>query len=439
MQSNYLDYYGMTLDPFSGDAGQIFCAVAGRAELLEQTLQMAEFAEMVPVICGPTKAGKTTLLRQLYEQLATDHQVVMLPGKRFAQQPASIDNWLADAFDLSGYAHAGRALLGFINDQAQAPILLVDDVQALDDVTVALLTKFRQNGLRLVFTREQSQPMAKSVLPLYELALAPMDLQDATRYLSEYFRAAGVPEGVPIDNKTLHKLVAASGGWPGLLNALVRQHLVKQVGKPSTSAKSIPWPHLAAGSAVLALVVISFMWQFNQVEAPPTDVVINPQPLVSQAPQSVPVSPTLSVRERLQAAAAELEAAKAEPLAASDTAADRPTVTTVPTQVSLPTPVATTVATSSPAAAATQVASAQVPTAAYRLQFFGSWDRASAEQFIQQQLSNIALYVAQTERDGKAWYVVLTEQGYANRQQALAAIEELPNALQQLQPWARRQ
>ncbi|WP_119393623.1 AAA family ATPase [Salinibius halmophilus] len=441
MQSNYLDYFGMTLDPFSGDAGQLFCAVSGRAELLEQTLQMAEFAEMVPVITGPAKAGKSTLLRQLFDQLAVEHQVVMLPAKRFAEQPESIDNWLADAFNLEGYAHAGRALVGFINDQEQAPILLVDDAQALDEITIALLTKFRQNGLRLVFTRLDSKPLAKSVLPLYELALEPMDLQEATRYLGEYFRAAGVPEGVPLDNKTLHKLVAASDGWPGQLNALVRQHLVKQVGQPVASTKRIPWPHLAAGTAVLALVIVSFLWQFNQVEPPPTEVAINPQPIATPlvATPVVQVSSVLSVRERLQAAAAELEAAKAAPLATPVLEQVTVQASVLPTQAPVQSP--TQAPTQAPENNTTTAVVAQATPipAAYRLQFFGSWEQDSAEQFLQQQNTQISLYVEQTERDGKPWYVVLTEQGYADRQQALAAIEELPSGLKSLQPWARRQ
>lgn len=491
MQSNFLDYYGMTLDPFSGDAGQVFCAVAGRAELLEQTLQMAEFAEMVPVVTGPSKAGKSTLLRQLFNQLKLEHQVVMLPGKRFAEQPASIDNWLADAFGLSGYAHAGRALLGYFNDQEQAPILLVDDAYALDEVSIALLTKFRQNGLRLVMTRHQDKALPKSVLPLYELALDPLDLQDTTRYLSEYFRAAGVPEGVPVDNKALAKIVQASGGWPGQLNALVRQHLIKNVGN-TPAARSIPWPHLTAGVAVLALVIVSFLWQFNQVE--PEDVAIElasglettavpatesageldgelagelaGEIYSNLASEQLPTSvPTMSVRARLQAAAAELEAAKAAPLPSEaeqatpmtqaldskvETASSEPETRALESTTSAepaaeePSPVETTnlvaEAAPEPAPVAEPVQVAQsVTPAAYRLQFFGSWERSSANQFLQQQASNIDLYVAQTERDGKAWYVVLSDQGYADRQRALAAIEELPNGLKQLQPWARRQ
>lgn len=468
MQSDFLDYYGMTLDPFSGDAGQVFCAVAGRAELLEQTLQMAEFAEMVPVVTGPSKAGKSTLLRQLFNQLKVEHQVVMLPGKRFAEQPASIDNWLADAFGLSGYAHAGRALLGYFNDQEQAPILLVDDAHSLDEVSIALLTKFRQNGLRLVMTRHQDKALPKSVLPLYELALDPLDLQDATRYLTEYFRAAGVPEGVPVDNKALAKIVQASGGWPGQLNALVRQHLIKNVGNTPVT-RSIPWPHLTAGVAVLALVIVSFLWQFNQVE--PEDVAIqlapgqesNIEPTmelaaelsteaaseldVNLASEQQPTSvPTLSVRARLQAAAAELEAAKAAPLPSdvvqvTSISDEKVEATTIAINEPKPTePVAAEIpeATPTPVVEPVQVAQSAA-LAAYRLQFFGSWERNSANQFLQQQANNIDLYVAQTERDGKAWYVVLSEQGYADRQQALAAIEELPSGLKQLQPWARRQ
>ena len=76
------------------------------------------------------------------------------------------------------------------------------------------------------------------------------------------------------------------------------------------------------------------------------------------------------------------------------------------------------------------------PADYYALQVMGNSDESKIRDFIHAQSADLQLVYFETRHDGKPWYVAIYGH-YASREEAQAAITELPVTLQENQPWAR--
>lgn len=76
------------------------------------------------------------------------------------------------------------------------------------------------------------------------------------------------------------------------------------------------------------------------------------------------------------------------------------------------------------------------PASHFTLQMMGSLDEASVRSFIQTQANSSDFAYFEGRYQGRPWYVVVYGD-YNNREQALAAIQNLPAPLRNQRPWAR--
>lgn len=495
MVLDYLDYYGLSRDPFES---KLFVAVAGRGALLDQTIQLLCYSNLIPVIQGPIGSGRSTLLQAVAAQMPSDRVLYHLPCDQFLLQDSSLMTALADLFDLQGYAHAPKAVLSFIQEQ-QHLVLMVDDYDLLDASSQQALLALVEQGLKLVLTVIDAQGLQYSGYEVMPLPLQPMNAQEALSYLNQHFVRAGLQQGVPLEAKLIGRFNQLAQGWPSKLNALVAQHLRFQAKRPAKtgfSLASVPKGHALAVALILMLVAASFWWQFQrEFQATPEPLADNaqtldaleadvdadaadrvrssildaiaeqqlmveqqqsgideplglaepsgddraepaPAPLVQPLPAATEV---VSLRDRLAA-----QQASATPLPATT----RPSVTPAARALS---PIAN--ATASGAATSTTLTNANPASASvaplpgfpwlaavraneYSLQLFGSWELDQASAFQRGLTLSEPSAVAVTLRDGRRWYVVLAGQ-YGTQQQAQQALSRLPATLREQGAWAR--
>ena len=77
------------------------------------------------------------------------------------------------------------------------------------------------------------------------------------------------------------------------------------------------------------------------------------------------------------------------------------------------------------------------PADHYTLQMMGSLDETAVKNYIEAQSVDVGNFSYFEGRyQSKPWYVVVYGD-YANRDEALAAIQKLPEALQKQRPWAK--
>ena len=72
----------------------------------------------------------------------------------------------------------------------------------------------------------------------------------------------------------------------------------------------------------------------------------------------------------------------------------------------------------------------------YVVQLFGAWDQEGAEKAIKGFKLSKDLQISVTERDGKAWFVVVMGP-FKNKAAAQASIADLPKRVTREGPWVR--
>jgi len=181
----------------------------------------------------------------------------------------------------------------------------------------------------------------------------------------------------------------------------------------------------------------------NIGEIPPK----NPTPEVVQTPNTS-IAPPVVVEQTTPSQAEELTLTPAETTNTATAAQTPPVAETTTPAAKKPSTVASAAAASKPpAAASTGIAPATSATANihwllqrdpthYTMQLFGSASESAVQSFItQNNLTGKAVY-AKMRQNNQDWFVVLMGD-YANRNQAVGAISQLPANLQTQGPWAR--
>lgn len=187
---------------------------------------------------GPKGSGKTTILRNLVDQLPGGTAVALVDGARLKSREL-----LSQALSQFGYAvnfESTDELLRMINafaaEQArtsEAPVLIVDNVDqtypsALATMNLlAELEVYRRFALRIVVScRNGLDSLVESGglanverRCLGSFLIRPMSQSEAKEYLRARLRASGANDAesiFPVD--VSERLYQQSGGWPGPLN-----------------------------------------------------------------------------------------------------------------------------------------------------------------------------------------------------------------------------
>ncbi len=196
---------------------------------------------------GPPLSGKTAIIEHFTESLAEDAAVAVVDGAGL-NTTTLLETVLSQfGYDLklSSVSELINMVKVFVVQQTasdHAPLLIIENTHALNPSALRVLCELaelkvkRKSALRLILASDRSissiveapamAPISKRLTG--DFHLEPLTKDETTEYLHAKLRAGGCadPQGVLPDD-VCEALHSASGGWPGIVDSLVRLALGK--------------------------------------------------------------------------------------------------------------------------------------------------------------------------------------------------------------------
>ena len=206
----------------------------------------------VGVFYGPKSSGKTTIVNEFVQSLPEDTPVAVVDAARsktlelltailvqFDPGPSfdSVDNcWYALRIFLAEKARTGHT-----------PLLVVENINRMYPSALYTLCKLAELKLqgryvvRMILMSDRvpfsvlhapkMAPVARRSIAAFELG--PMTRKEVTTYVHAKLRGGGCDNpGTLFPDEAIERLHAASGGWPGRIDALARQAIQRAEEMP---------------------------------------------------------------------------------------------------------------------------------------------------------------------------------------------------------------
>lgn len=196
---------------------------------------------------GPPLSGKTAIIQHFTESLPEDAAVAVVDGAGLNTTTLLESVLFQFGYDLklSSVGELINMVKVFVVQQTasdHAPLLIIENTHALNPSALRGLCELaelkvkQKSALRLIFASDRSissiveAPAMASISKRLtgDFQLEPLTKDETTEYLHTKLRAGGCvdPQGVlPAD--VCEALHSASGGWPGIVDSLVRLALGK--------------------------------------------------------------------------------------------------------------------------------------------------------------------------------------------------------------------
>jgi len=196
---------------------------------------------------GPPLSGKTAIIQHFTESLPEDAAVALVDGAGLNTTTLleSVLSQFGYDLKLSSVGELINMVKVFVVQQTasdHAPLLIIENTHALNPSALRGLCELAElkvkhkSALRLIFASDRSissiveAPAMASISKRLtgDFHLEPLTKDETTEYLHMKLRAGGCvdPQGVlPAD--VCEALHSASGGWPGIVDSLVRLALGK--------------------------------------------------------------------------------------------------------------------------------------------------------------------------------------------------------------------
>ena len=196
---------------------------------------------------GPPLSGKTAIIEHFTESLTEDAAVAIVDGTGLNTTTLleSVLSQFGYDLKLSSVGELINMVKVFVVQQTasdHAPLLIIENTHALNPSALGVLCELaelkvkRKSALRLILASDRSISSiveAPAMAPISNrltgnFHLEPLTKDETTEYLHAKLRAGGCvdPQGVLPDD-VCEALHCASGGWPGIVDGLVRQALSK--------------------------------------------------------------------------------------------------------------------------------------------------------------------------------------------------------------------
>ncbi|SBS29710.1 hypothetical protein MAQ5080_01479 [Marinomonas aquimarina] len=327
----------------------------------------------------------------------------------------------------------------------------------------------------------------------HELELAPFSLEQTRAYLLHRVRAIGGGINLPFNERQIKKIYQQSGGMPGAINKAALAMMGDAQAAESLAGEKKSWfkrpktglsfgfpvVHMALMSVIMLGILVAVVFNDGEEDAPTNSTRVAPigqnaprqassetiariEAMQRQIGQDSPMSLPPIPAEALQPNQVQSNNS-AQGSAPSSNIASAP-IRLAPVESSAPAPdtdnspvVSTPILqTAGQAQATNEPKTESVPleqTASrdpfdktqawlernpnrYTLQLLGTHNQDTVQEFIRDQGSLDAFSYFHALHNGRDWYVVVYGE-YRNRSEAIAAVENLPQGLRQLNPWAR--
>ncbi|MDH3512575.1 MAG: FHA domain-containing protein [Gammaproteobacteria bacterium] len=212
------------------------------------------------LLYGPLGAGKTTVLRELSEQLSRESAVAFVDGRRL--KPRKLLTAILAQFGVEAHAQADDELLQMIRAFAtqltrsfEPPILIIDNVDRTYPSTLRIVNDLAslnvqgRSALRFIMAGHETlntlvasdgmKNVAERDPSLY--SMGPLSAKETMIYLHARLQAAGSERAdtvFPFD--VCDRLREKSGGWPGLLNLFALEAIERATDWPVSVADTEP-------------------------------------------------------------------------------------------------------------------------------------------------------------------------------------------------------
>ena len=191
---------------------------------------------------GPPLSGKTAIIQHFTESLPEDAAVAVVDGAGL-NTTTMLELVLAQfGYDLklSSVGELMNMVKVFVVQQTasdHAPLLIIENTHALNPSALRVLCELaelkvkQKSALRLIFASDRSisaiveapamAPISKRLTG--DFHLEPLTKDETTEYLHTKLRAGGCVEPQEVlPDDVCEALHSASGGWPGIVDSLVR-------------------------------------------------------------------------------------------------------------------------------------------------------------------------------------------------------------------------
>jgi len=266
--------------PFPENSGEnYFAGDASRVQRLNLLTHLVPYGGVL-LILGESGVGKTALLQQIQIKSSDSCRICQLSTAACIDPRQALSEmldcfaWQADADRSLGGAQLRilREHLGILRRNGYAPVLIIDDADALSDTVFGVLDQLFDGDssdlLTLVLAGEADlkkrlsgpllQPLNSHIT--HELELQPFSAEEQADYIHQHLVWAGI-EGVgPFKASALKFIYVASRGVPQRINELARVFWDNKKGSTEAVASVSTWwrlPWLKQLRYVLPLVLIS--------------------------------------------------------------------------------------------------------------------------------------------------------------------------------------
>lgn len=488
---DYLDYFGLFIDPFEITQRPLFEGDR-RRELINELLSQCRFSSRVLAVLGESGVGKSCFREALCLRLESKARICvvdvpLLSGaeqilSHIAQQLGVPEPTAQHSPALRWDAQAwGLAIGDFVEQTAQGSpvnLVVVENAHGLDDDSLDRLldlTKSTQGVLHLALFGEPDLGKRLTCLegegsPLQTFsvdALSPSDLEDYLRFRLE---AAGFAGIFPFKPEDIRYLWEVSQGVPAAVHNPARDLLIDlALPPPEPESFGLPIGHMVAITTLVAgLLIAVFYRSGEQAEAPvPNPVGVDARlgsPTASPPDQvrvtgggeteaeskAPPLTARASSRTPVSGEVDDLEQAPKEDATSFSSLAD---------QQLEPEPGGESLATERSAASAEPLKAAVGASAGdpesrpqpffeaekdllarspqrFALQISAAASKDSVEEFIRRQSNRDELAAFTTRRNGKILHIIVAGD-FATAEEARSAVSRLPEKQQQSGPWPR--
>jgi len=487
----------LDFDPFdSGEACSHFFSGGNRRALLDQLVEICCYGSDPAVVTGPLGSGKSTLRQWLELSLDEEFVVATVSATLFMSAEQLLEA-LCENLSLDGEEGAStEELLEQLDQYAESLRarshtlqLLVDDAHELgEEALQALLellerqadpTRLGEDGIKVVLFGEPM--LLNTVGQLFpssqvQLELEPLNSDEIFDYVAFKLSSAGYQGRMPLHIDAMTVIEARSRGVPGAINAMVKDELGRTI-TPRASQHRLGFVerNLAAASALFAVLLLTLFFTLGGDDDSPLEEELFADNTEGPAIRSQTIEIPLQIsnqqeREDVADSGGSPEAQPETPAAGTEPEFDRPVgqQTALVTRLMTPTSnssevpeLSTNVENVSPDAvvpgsvlpeketigipelsqspaglsAAERELLAKSPES-YTVQLLGSHSEANVKDFIASNGTPTGLSYFESSFQDRPWFVVV-QGSYPNRAAAREAIDRLPAALRDLQPWAR--
>jgi DamX protein len=474
---------GLEHQPFSGAHGSFFRNESRATQL--SSARTCLRAGAIILLSAPPGGGKTAFLDHL-RQTTYDpaiHYVASKPDLR-----------LSDIVDVAG-SHSGSDAPSspwvVLREASPQPALAIDDGHRLPASLVQRLARLQgalaDNGLALPLILACRTAEAEALyrtldahrsrlVGLEAMALCPFNEADTGAYLRVRFAEAGA-EGELLEGRQIERIYRRSGGIPSRIHAEAARELERTTGSAAARVASPAQSLLARrpggrtgvaaalGVATLAGAGVFVWWQHERLDrqqAVTTPIEI-PQKVAAAEPEDTPAkgrngdapsgedgrdSPADKPSDseaagddntsgRTSGGGEQLEPLVSEQARAQPETAESPAETTREASSNHRDGSNDKIAENQlPAFELDETWFAERPPEHFTIQLLGAEEPVTVRRFLSRVEENRGLRIVLSQRDGRAWYAIVTGD-YAERAAAKEAINELPPGWRDRDPFPR--